>query len=122
VLLDVLEGVAQLLFGQRQLVVGLAVHEDVAIAIAVQVLHRHALDPDPLKAVLVPELLLDDGPAAKVLELGPEEGVTPAQLPRLVLENDVGLALPFDGHAVTELVGTNHGCCEAASEATAMIA
>src|SRR5205085_4206418 len=82
--------------------------EEMAITVAVKVLHGHLLDPRAGKPVFVSELLVDDGAALDVPKLRPEKGIAAGILPLLELEHDPEPAFPLDGHAVAEVAGVNH--------------
>src|SRR5713101_1180066 len=108
VFLEVLQGVAQLVVAKGELIVALQVHEKVAVTVAVKVLHGHLLDPSAGKPVFVPELLVDDRPAADVPQLGAEKRVAAGILALLELEHDPEFPLPLDCHAVAKVAGVDH--------------
>jgi len=108
VLLQVLHGVAQLVIVEGQLIVAGQVHKEMAVTVAVKVLHGDLLDPRSREAILVAELLVDDGAGANVSELGPEKGVTSRVLTLLELEHDPQPVLPLDRHAVSEITRVDH--------------
>src|SRR5207302_8750198 len=105
---QVFHGVAQLVVAKGELIVARQVHEIVAVTVAVKVLHGHLLDPGSGKAILVPELLVDDRPSPDIAQLGAEKGVAASVLALLELEHDPEAVLPFDRHAIAEIAGVDH--------------
>ncbi len=116
VLEQVLRRVADDLGAHRELVEGVAVHEDVVGAVVVQVLHRPLVDVGRLDLDAGVERLVDDLAGEDVLQLGPHEGRALAGLDVLELDDGPQLALEVEDEAVLEVVGGCHGRCSLSSE------
>ena len=109
VLEHVLRRIADDLGGHRDLVVGVAVHEDEVGAVVVEVLHVPLVDVRRLDLDAGVEGLVDDLAAQDVLQLGPHEGRALAGLDVLELDDGPQLALEVEDEAVLEVVGRCHG-------------
>ena len=92
VLLEEVARVADLVGGERDLLVGLEVHEVVAV-VAVQVLHALVLEIDQLHLLAGPEGRVDDVAEPEVLQLGAHEGAALAGLHVLEIHDAVRLAV-----------------------------
>jgi len=98
------------LLTQFELVVALHVHEDPAIARAIEELGGPAGDEGVLHALSGGERLLDDLSRLDVAQLAPHEGASLAGLDVLELQDLIDLAIEDDGDAVLELRRCNHAC------------
>ena len=109
ILLEEVAGVAHLVRGQRDLVVGLRVHEVVAVVL-VQVLHVLLLEVDQLHLLAGAERVVDHAPLPHVLELGAHEGAALARLDVLEVDDGVGLPVELDLQSLLEFRGGHlHG-------------
>ena len=104
-LLEVLGGVAQRRVVDVELVVGGVVHEDVVLAVAVEVLHLPLVDDGLLELLVGPVGAVDDGAGADVLQLGADEGAALARLHVLELDDGEEPLGEVEGHAVLQVVG-----------------
>ena len=90
------------------LVVALRVHEGVGATAREEVLHRTAIELDPLDLLAGAEPLLDDRAVLEVLDLDLHEGPQVARRHVGVLRDHVHVAVEQDGHAGAEIGGL-HG-------------
>src|SRR4051794_21285855 len=97
------------LAGHVDLVVGLAVHEDVVGAVLVEVLHLALVDDSDIDLGAGVEGAVDDLAGQQVLELGADERATLARLDVLELDDVPQHAVEVEGHAVLQVVGGRHG-------------
>jgi len=104
VLLEVVACVADLLGRERKLIVGLGVHEVVAIVL-VEELHVLFLVFDQLHLLARAERVVDDLAQPHVLELGAHEGAALARLDVLEVHDGVRLAVEDDAQSLLELRG-----------------
>ena len=111
VLQEVVRGVADRRLGDVDLVVGVAVHEDVVGAVLVEVLHVATVDVRGLDLDAGVEGLVDDLAGQDVLELGAHERRALAGLDVLELHDGPQLALEVEDQAVLEVVGRCHVAC-----------
>ena len=90
---------------QRQLLVGLLVHEDDLVARVVEVLHVLRLGADAVELLARAERPVDDRAGGERLQLRADERAALAGLDVLELDDAPRLALELDVHPVPELVG-----------------
>src|SRR5215510_7454832 len=102
VLLEEVAGIAHLVGGQGDLIVGLQVHEVIALVL-VQVLHVLLLEVHQLDLLPRAEGVVDDPSLPHVLELGAHEGAALAGLDVLEVDDAVGLPVELDLQALLEL-------------------
>ena len=100
--------IADLLFAEVELVVGLGVHEDERAAVVVEVLHRPVFDVRFTELLARAEGSLDDLAVAEILDLGAYEGAALAGLHVLEVENRERFAVQFDAQSILEIRGI-HG-------------
>src|SRR5215217_3495324 len=100
---------ADYVFLDRDLLVGLGVHEVEEIPIPIEISHRPRLGPHALELLARPEGFLDHRPRVDVAQPLPDERPTLAGLDVLEIEDREPLAIHPDGTAVPELVGGYHG-------------
>jgi hypothetical protein len=104
VLLEVVDQVADPLAVEVDLVVGLLVHEDVVVALLVEVLHLALVEVGLLDLVVGPEALGDDGAGLEVLELEVEDGAPVPGRVEVAVDDLPELAvLADDDHALAHL-------------------
>ena len=95
--------------GTCELVVGLVVHEDEVVAVAVEELHLPLVDDGLLELLAGPERAVDHGAGAHVLQRGAHERAALAGLHVLEVD-DLEQALgQVEGHAVLQVVGGDGG-------------
>ncbi len=87
------------------LVVRDVVHEDVLLAVPVEVLHLPLVDHRLLERLTGPEGALDHRLGACVAQLGPDEGTALAGLDVLELDDREQSFREVEGHAVAEVIG-----------------
>src|SRR6266545_3964831 len=102
IFLEEVARVADLLRRQRDLVVGLRIHEVIAVVL-VEVLHVLVLEVDQLHFFAGAERVVDDAPLPHVLELGAHEGAALAGLDVLEIDDGVWLPIELDLEALLEL-------------------
>src|SRR5262249_51711762 len=90
---------------QRQLLVGLLVHEHDLVARVVEVLHVLGLGADALELLARPERLVDDRAGLVVLQLGADERAPLTGLHVLELDDTPRLPIELGVPPVFELVG-----------------
>ena len=96
--LEVPDRIAEQLVGNRQLIEGLAVHEDVRALVGVEILHLAAVEKGRLDFLGGPQTLLDHRAVGEPSQLGLHEG---PQVPRRNVRRhgaDVQLPLHDKGH------------------------
>src|SRR5829696_6917658 len=96
------------LHGDRELVVGLRVHEVEKVPVPVEVGHRAGLGPDALELLPRPEGLLDHRPRVYVAQPRPDERAPLARLDVLEIEDGEPFSIHPNGTTVPELVGGYH--------------
>src|SRR5581483_9582103 len=101
--------VAELLGGEDELVVRVAVHEVELVAVAVEELDRAMLELGPRPAFAGLERPLDDRALLHVPELDPDLGRTTAHLDVVVVEDLPEVAVELDDDALPQLAGGDHG-------------
>src|SRR5665213_648236 len=99
-LFEIFGRLAKALGGHRHLVVGRLVHEDVVVAVAVQVLRVALVHHRLLQAFVRPVRALDDGPGTGVAQLGAHERATLARLDVLELDHREEPVVELYGDAV----------------------
>jgi hypothetical protein len=92
----------------RDLVVGVTVHEDVVAAVVVKVRHVASVDGGSLDLDAGVEGLVDDLARQHVLQLGSHESGALARLDVLELDNRPQLALDLQDQAVLEITSGSH--------------
>ena len=101
--------VAQNVGCHGDLVVGLVVHEDEVLALAVEHLHLALVDRRPLDLLAGAEGAVDHRAGSGVLEGGAHEGGALARLDVLELHDAEQVLIELEGHAVPEVVGRDGG-------------
>src|SRR5665647_2323446 len=108
VLEEVVLGVAHRLFRDDELRVVGVVHEHVAVAVVVQVLHLAAVHGGRVDLGVGVERAVDDLAAQHVLELRAYDRVALARLVVLEPDDAPQLTVEVEHHAVLEIVGRSH--------------
>src|SRR6266542_2463273 len=109
VFFEVIEGIAEMVPSEGELIVGIGVHEVVEVALSVQVLCGLALDAGAGKACASLDGLIDDMAGAEVTQLHADLGTAAADLEVLDLDHLVERAVDFEGGAFAEVAGLDHG-------------
>src|SRR5262249_54375601 len=104
VLLEKVARLADLIRRERDLVIGLEIHEVIAV-ILVEILHALLVEVHQLDLFTGAERVVDDSPELHVLELGAYECSALAGLDVLEIDDAVGFAIKFDLQALLELRG-----------------
>src|SRR5713101_4814621 len=104
VLLEEVSRVADLFGRQRDLVIGLRIHEVIAV-VPVEVLHVLVLEIDQLHFLTGPERVVDDASLPHVLELGAHEGAALARLDVLEVDDGIRMTVELDLQSLLELRG-----------------
>jgi hypothetical protein len=91
-----------------QLVVGGGVHEDVVLAVLVEVLHLALVDTGCLDLDASVERPVDDLAGQDVLQFGADEGAALARLDVLELDDRPQAAVEVEDQTVLEVVGGGH--------------
>src|SRR3954452_18223092 len=105
-----LELVADLRKRDRELLVGLGVHEVGVRAVVVEVLELAGLGAHRAELLARPEGLVDDVAVGGALELGADERAALAGLHVLELDDLEDRPVHVDVSPVLELIGADHGC------------